>query len=203
MRPSSRIPRAESVPACGGRPYAGDVGDIDASTWQAIGITLTLVGLVISFVVWKRRGAAAGVRGVAWSLLPAAAGLTGTLRLLWQIADLVVSWAARLVFSPVVWLGITLAGVSVVLFGVSAAMRSRGVGSASKAGRQSELSSERSTAQAESLAQLPTQARGGKPKTKTKSGGQRKGGDLGDANDTGDMGDMDDIEAILRRHGIS
>jgi hypothetical protein len=186
------------VPACGGRPYAGDVGDIDASTWQAIGITLTLVGLVISFVVWKRRGAAAGLRGVAWSLLPAAAGLTGTLRLLWQIADLVVSWAARLVFSPVVWLGITLAGVSVVLFGVSAAMRSRGVGSASKAGRQSEVSGERSTAKAESLAQVPTQARGSKPKTK--SAGQRKGGDVGDAND---MGDMDDIEAILRRHGIS
>jgi hypothetical protein len=139
---------------------------------------------------------------VAWSLLPAAAGLTGTLRLLWQIADLVVNWAARLVFSPVVWLGISLAGVSVVLFGVSAAMRSRGVGSTSKAGRQSEVSNERSTAKAESLAQLPTQARGSKPKTKTKSAGQRKG-DLGDANDTGDMGDMDDIEAILRRHGIS
>lgn len=177
------------------------MGDIDAATWQAIGITLTLLGLVISFLVWKRRGAAAGLRGVAWSLLPAAAGLTGTLRLLWQIADLVVNWAARLVFSPVVWLGISLAGLSVVLFGVSAAMRSRGVGSASKAGRQSELSSERSTAQAESLAQLPTQARGSKPKTK--SAGRRKGGDLGDANDTGDMGDMDDIEAILRRHGIS
>src|SRR3954469_882507 len=95
MRPSSRIPRAESVPACGGRPYAGDVGDIDASTWQAIGITLTLVGLVISFVVWKRRGAAAGLRGVAWSLLPAAAGLTGTLRLLWQGAGFFGDLAGR------------------------------------------------------------------------------------------------------------
>ena len=78
------------------------MGDIDASTWQALGITLTLLGLVISFLVWKRRGAAAGLRGVAWSLLPAAAGLTGTLRLLWQIANSVGNWAVRLVFSPVV-----------------------------------------------------------------------------------------------------
>src|SRR4051794_41664353 len=116
MRPPSRIPRADSVPACRGPPYAGDVGDIDASTWQAIGITLTLVGLVISFLVWKRRGAAAGLRGGAWSLLPAAAGLTGTLRLLWQIADLVVSWAARLGVSPVGWLGITPGGGSGGLF---------------------------------------------------------------------------------------
>jgi hypothetical protein len=177
------------------------VGDIDASTWQALGITLTLLGLVISFLVWKRRGAAAGLRAVAWSLLPAAAGLTGTLRLLWQVADLVVNWAVRLVFSPVVWLGIVLAGVSVVLFGVSAAMRSRRVGSASKGGRQSQLSSERSAAKAESVPQVPTQARGGKPKTK--SAGQRKGNDVGGAGAADDPDDMDDIEAILRRHGIS
>ena len=177
------------------------MGDIDASTWQALGITLTLLGLVISFLVWKRRGAAAGLRGVAWSLLPAAAGLTGTLRLLWQVVDLVVNWAVRLVFSPVVWLGIVLAGVSVVLFGVSAAMRSRGVGSASKGGRQSSLPSERSAAKVDSPAQFPTQARGSK--VKAKSGGQRKGNDLGGAGDADDADDMDDIEAILRRHGIS
>ena len=108
------------------------MGVIDASTWQALGITLSILGLVVSFLVWKRRGVAAGLRGVAWSLLPAAAGLTGTLKLLWQIGDSVASWAVRLVFSPVVWAGIVLAGVSVVLFGVSAAMRSRGVGSADR-----------------------------------------------------------------------
>src|SRR3954466_8186443 len=94
-----------------------------------------MLGLVVSFVLWRVRGPAAGLRGVAWSLLPAAAGLTGTLKLLWQIGDSVVSWAVRLVFSPVVWLGIILAGVSVVLFGVSAAMRNRGVGGARARGR--------------------------------------------------------------------
>jgi uncharacterized protein (TIGR03382 family) len=101
---------------------------VDATTWQAVGVTLSAVGLVLSVLVWRRRGAAAGLRAVAWSLLPAAAGLTGTLRLLWRIADEVGSWAVRLVFSPVVWLGIVLAGVAVVLFVVSAALRSRGAG---------------------------------------------------------------------------
>ena len=54
-----------------------------------------------------------------------AAGLTGTLRLLWDIADSVVTWATRLVFSPVVWLGIVLAGVSAALFVVSGILRRR------------------------------------------------------------------------------
>jgi hypothetical protein len=162
------------------------VGNIDASTWQALGITLTLLGLIVSFLVWKRRGAAAGVRGVAWSLLPAAAGLTGTLRLLWQIGDSVVDWAVRLVFSPVVWVGIMLAGVSVVLFGVSAAMRSRGVGStagrAAKPVRKSDaaLPTERSTRKA-----------------------QPAGAPDGKAGKVDNDDDMDDIEAILRKHGIS
>ncbi len=111
------------------------MGGIDSTTWSALGITLTLLGLVVSVLVWRSRGAAAGLRGVAWSLLPAAAGLTGTLRLLADIADSVGSWAVRLVFSPAVWLGIALAGVAVVLFGVSGVLRRRRGTTAGRAGR--------------------------------------------------------------------
>ncbi len=148
---------------------------IDSSTWQALGLTLTVVGLLLSVLLWRRRGPASGLRGVAWALLPAAAGLTGTLHLLWDIGDSVASWAAKLVFSPVVWAGIVLAGVSVVLFGVSGAMRARGVGSTAatktaKPGKQAkELPEQRSARKAE-------------PAVKDD--------------------DMDDIEAILRKHGI-
>jgi hypothetical protein len=147
--------------------------DIDSSTWQALGLTLTGIGLLLSVLAWRRRGPASGLRGVAWSLLPAAAGLTGTLRLLWDIGDSVASWAARLVFSPVVWVGIVLAGVSAVLFVVSGSMRSRGVGARRPVGSQKsdrgELPERRSSRKAE-------------PAVQDK--------------------DMDDIEAILRKHGI-
>ncbi|MFC7745191.1 hypothetical protein ACFQXA_36345 [Nocardiopsis composta] len=34
-----------------------------------LGAAITIVGLLISWLVWRRRGAAAGLRGVAWSLV--------------------------------------------------------------------------------------------------------------------------------------
>lgn len=101
------------------------MGEIDNATWQALGLTLTVLGLLVSVLLWRRRGAASGLRAAAWSLLPLAAGLTGTLRLLWELIDSVTSWAARLVFSPAVWLGIVLAVVSGVLFVVSGILRRR------------------------------------------------------------------------------
>ncbi len=155
------------------------MGAIDTSTWQALGLLLTVVGLVLSLLVWRRRGATAGLRGIAWSLLPAAAGLTGTLKLVWEIGDDIASWAARLVFSPVVWAGIALAGVSLMLFALTAAMRARGVGR-SPAARTSEGGDAR---------QLPQQRSAGKASPKAQPAVQDK--------------DMDDIEAILRKHGIT
>ena len=97
----------------------------DNATWQALGLTLTIAGLAVSALLWVRRGAVSGLRGVAWSLLPLAAGLTGVLRLGWEITDAVVSWAGRLVFSPVVWLGLVVAAVSAVLFVVTGFARRR------------------------------------------------------------------------------
>jgi hypothetical protein len=102
------------------------MGTVDAATWEALGLVLTLLGLVLSVVVWARRGPAAGLRGVGWSLIPLAAGLTGVLRLGWDITDAVVSWAGRLVFSPVVWLGVVVAGASAACFMVSGLLRRRG-----------------------------------------------------------------------------
>ena len=98
---------------------------VDSATFQALGLTLTLLGLVVGIPVWRRRGPASGLRAVAWALLPLAAAMTGTLRLGWEIAGAVVDWAVRLAFSPIVWAGIMLAGVSVALFVVSGLVRRR------------------------------------------------------------------------------
>lgn len=152
---------------------------IDASTWQALGLVLSVLGLLVSLVLWRRRGPASGLRGVAWSLLPLAAGLTGTLRLLWEIGDAVVGWALRLVFSPVVWIGIVVAGVSLMLFAVSAAMRARGVG----AGRAQDSTTAGSELPGERSSTPATRSRRAEPAVQDD--------------------DLDDIEAILRRHGIS
>ena len=155
------------------------MGSIDTSTWQALGLLLTVVGLVLSLLVWRRRGATAGLRGVAWSLLPAAAGLTGTLKLVWEIGDDIASWAARLVFSPVVWAGIVLAGVSVVLFVISGAMRARGRGAAA-----THAGSAKAVGPGGADRQLPAKRSSRKAEPAVQDD------------------DMDDIEAILRKHGI-
>src|SRR4051795_515275 len=101
---------------------------IDSTTWAALALTLTIIGAALSWMAWRRRGLAAGVRGLAWTLVPVAAWLTGTLKLAVNIVDDVVGWASRLVFSPTVWLGIIVAGTSAGLFVVSGLMRRRGIG---------------------------------------------------------------------------
>jgi hypothetical protein len=93
--------------------------------WLPLTAGLTLVGLVASFFVWRRRGAAAGLRGVAWSLLPLAAYLIGAIELLWRFGSAIASFASSFVFSPRVWAGIIVALVSVLLFVVSGRLRSR------------------------------------------------------------------------------
>ncbi|MFT4009268.1 MAG: hypothetical protein QM655_04415 [Nocardioidaceae bacterium] len=95
-------------------------------SWYALGLSLTVAGLVWSYVRFQRNGPAVGVRTAAWALLPAAAALTGLLELGGDIASSVGDWMAHLVFSPAVWLGAGVAGLAVVLFVVSGWMRGRG-----------------------------------------------------------------------------
>jgi hypothetical protein len=96
-------------------------------TWLSIAsfgacLAATLVGLVLSFVAWRRLGARSGMRGVAWSLLPIVAYLTGTLRLIGGFVSSIVHFSASFVFSPKAWIGIVLAGVAVLFFLVSGGM---------------------------------------------------------------------------------
>lgn len=94
-------------------------GDVDEVTWAALTVVLTMLGALYTVWAYRRAGAAAGLRGTALTLLPPAAWLTGTLQMFTRITDAVVDWATSLVFSPAVWIGIALAGLSILLFGVS------------------------------------------------------------------------------------
>jgi len=82
-------------------------------------VAVTVVGLVLSGLAWRRKGARSGIRGVAWSLLPAAAWLTHSLGLVGRLVSAVVRFGAGFVFSPEAWLGVILVGVSVLFFLVS------------------------------------------------------------------------------------
>lgn len=156
---------------------------IDSTTWAALALVLTILGGALTYVAWRQRGLAAGVRGLAWTLIPVAAWLTGTLKLAANILDDVTSWATRLVFSPAVWVGIIVAGASAGLFVVSGLMRSRGIGVRGKAAA-------RATRKAERL-----QAKGVAPVTSRKTNQKTVRRD-------DDLDDMADIEAILKKHGI-
>lgn len=151
-----------------------DSGGVDDVAWGALTLGLTLLGGIYTWFAYQRRGLAAGMRGAAITLLPLAAYLTKTLKMFTRIADAVADWAASLVFSPVVWLGVVLAGVSVVLFVVSGMIAARTA--PKEKGRKGKRG------KADGGKELP-KARRGEPAV------------LDD--------DMADIEAILRNRGIT
>ncbi len=155
---------------------------IDSTTWAALALVLTAIGAALTWVAWRRRGAAAGIRGLAWTLVPVALWLTGTLKLAANIVDEVASWATRLVFSPAVWLGIIVAGVVVVLWVVSGLMRARGIGVRDKAAQRAPGVTGPDAAAPVAAGKSPR-----KPAKKVHPD---------------DLDDLADIEAILKKHGI-
>lgn len=154
--------------------------------WLPLCAGATGVGLVFSFLLLRRRGAVAAMRLVAWSLLPMAAYLTGALNALWTIGSTVVSFVTSLVFNPLTWAGVALAGLSVVLFMVSGVIRARRLSAAAPAAQEASAAPARPAAEKKpgrtAPAAKPAIAQQ-KPKT----------------NDD----DFSDIEDILKRRGIS
>jgi cytochrome c oxidase assembly factor CtaG len=90
------------------------------SSWAGpVFLLVTLVGLVLSGIAWRRKGARSGIRGIAWSLLPLAAWLTHALALIGRIVSAVVQFAGSFAFSPKAYLGVILVAVAAVMFLVS------------------------------------------------------------------------------------
>ncbi|HEY3014014.1 MAG TPA: hypothetical protein VGJ41_02830 [Nocardioides sp.] len=150
---------------------------MDGFSWGALALALTLFGGAYTWWAYRRRGVTAAVRGLALTLLPPAAWMTGTLKMFGRIVDAVVDWATHLVFSPVVWAGVVLFGVSVVLFGASGFLRRRGLGGSTST----------------------TDAPAGVPADRPAAGQLNRPSKPKPAIDD----DLSDIEAILKRRGIS
>ena len=99
----------------------------DKIAWLPLCGGVTGLGLILSYLVMRRRGLGSGLRGAAWSLLPLAAYLTGAIQMFWKMGAAIGDFAKGFAFSPEVWSGIILAGLAVVLFTVSGPLRSRRV----------------------------------------------------------------------------
>lgn len=149
-------------------------------------VGLTLLGLIASWAAFRRRGVAAGTRGVAWSLLPISLYLTGLLEVVWEVARSVVDWVTHLIFSPSVWAGVALLGVSVVLYVVSGVAKARRGDAPAKERRPDKAA----TGELTSTGPAPASAQPAKPAKAAKA--PKK-----------DDAEFDEIEDILKRHGIN
>jgi membrane protein implicated in regulation of membrane protease activity len=178
------------------------VSTYDNIAWLPLCAGLTGLGLVLSYFALRRRGPGSGLRWAAWSLLPLAAYLTGSIEMFWKMGVAVGDFAKGFVFSPKVWAGIALAGLAVVLFVVSGPMRRRAVGR-----DQDKQAAESGTGRA--LAQDPASAGRGQLATRPAATGPApspakapaKGRKARNADDDDD--DLGDVADILRRHGIT
>ena len=158
---------------------------MEGTTWAALTAALTVAGAIWTWIAFRRRGAANGLRALGFTLLPAAAWLTGTLEMVVEIAGSVTDWATSLVFNVLTWTGVGLAGLAAVLFVVSGFIRDRQLGRA-QSGKASDKAARRA----------------------------RKNGDAGPAQQrslppaSGTAGrspiddDLADIEALLKKRGI-
>ena len=88
---------------------------MDQGAYLALAAALTVLGAIWTWVALRRRGLGSGTKALGWTLLAPAAYLTGLLRAGGRIVDAIADWAARLVFSPTVWVGFGIAALAIVL----------------------------------------------------------------------------------------
>ena len=156
-----------------------DSGPVEGTTWAALTAALTAAGAIWTWIAFRRRGAANGLRALGFTLLPAAAWLTGTLEMVVEIAGSVTDWATGLVFNVLTWSGVGLAGLAMVLFVVSGFIRDRQLARGQSAGGTGAVADPRTSGRRE-LPATSDRTKGGSP--------------IDD--------EMADIEALLKKRGI-
>jgi hypothetical protein len=180
-------------------------GDI---AWLPLTLGLTVLGIVLSYFAYRRRGLRPAMMGAAWSLLPIAAYLTGATEMLWKIGAAIGQFGSGFVFSPMKWAGIGVTGLAIALFlAAGGRSRRRAAREARRAARgdrkgEAEGSSTRpalgkaKTAPGTQI--LPTERQrvpADRAPAATSAKGSRKSA-------LPDDDDMKDIEDILRKRGL-
>jgi hypothetical protein len=140
-------------------------------------VGLTLLGVIATGIAWRRGNKGRVVQGIGLALAPVALYFSGVLRLLWNGIVAVGSWAAKIIFSPAVWFGLSLLGLCLVLWVVGGFLARRFP--AKKPARVTGTSTAGS---------LPAPARGGSKAKQTQKAPIDE--------------DMAEIEALLKSRGI-
>ena len=185
----------------------------DSFIWLPLAAGLTLLGLVLSYITYKRRGLRPALLGVAFSLLPIAAYLTGAIEMLWKVGVAIGQFATGFVFSPEKWAGIGLTGLAIALFLAAGGRQRRKAAREARRSARAERAQERTAAGGQAgraglAAPDPTRAlatretRAGKdPVPADRASAPRPVKPARQAAPPVDE-DMKDIEDILRKRGI-
>jgi len=181
----------------------------NAIAWLPLCAGLTGLGLVASWFAMRKRGIYAGLRGAAWSLLPLAAYLTGSIRMFWKIGSAIGAFATSFAFSLQVWSGVGVAALAVLLFFVSGAgkrrrRRSNAAATGEPGARAAGRDGTAAVAAGRSGPKAAGRNGGGKAEPATKELATRPA--RGAKRSKGVFDDDDDlagVEDILRKHGIT
>jgi len=158
--------------------------------WLLLCGGLTAVGLIGSWFTLRRRGPRAAARVLAWALLPIALYLVGILQVLWRFGVAIGDFFSGLAFSPKVYIGLIIAGISVLLFFVTGGLRSRDRKKHESAKKQEK---EPDAGPGQLMPSSPATARTQPAPAPVK---RKKSGAAPDE-------DFDEVADILKRHGIS
>jgi hypothetical protein len=182
----------------------------DSFTWIPLTVGLTILGLILSYVTYQRRGLRPAMMVAAFSLLPVAAYMTGAIEMLWKVGVAIGQFATGFVFSPEKWAGIGVTGLAVALFlaagGRQRRRASRETRRAARGGRKDETEGRPAAPQIAPRSRsadlatralstdvrtpVPAERAAANPPTKA----SRKSAPVDD--------DMKDIEDILRKRGL-
>jgi hypothetical protein len=162
----------------------------DSIAWLPLCIGLTVAGLVLTYIVARRRGWRAMTRGAAWSLLPIAAYLTGSIEMFWKIGTAIGNFVSAFAFSPEKWAGIGVVALAAAAFAASGGRVRR----KAARGRTAARAVERKKGAADTSAADTSAATVAIPEATKASPLDGKASPLD--------GDLKDVEEILRKHGI-
>jgi hypothetical protein len=170
------------------------MSNYDSIAWLPLCAGLTILGLVLTASVARRRGWLAMTRGAAWSLLPLAAYLTGSVEMFWKIGSAIGNFAAAFAFSPEKWAGVGVAGLAAGLFLTSGGRARRKAARGRGTAESMRNSGDATVPGALPAAKPATPAKPAKPAKPVKAGKPAKPAASDD--------DMKDIEEILRNRGL-